>query len=152
MPKGECAVNFETPGTGWWEGRLSRCRATPEALAALADRCERLAPDDQRLGFERALRLLADSGLGPDAASSEDDLWVALLADSGAFESAVLAMFPPQATYSGARLPDGTFMAQVVLPSGVGAHSRRAKALAMAWLAALLRALGRQMIEAHAIN
>lgn len=149
------AVNYERPGRGWWDNRVARADTTPEVLAALAERCERLAPDDQRLGFERALRLLSDMALAPKAVGEggdDDTLWVALLADSGAYESAALALFPPQTVYSGGRLLDGAFVAQVILPGGVGAHSRAAKSLAMAWLAALLRALAREMIEARALH
>jgi hypothetical protein len=146
-------VNFVTSGSSWWQGRLARCTARPEELTALADRCELLSPDEQRLGFERALRTLGDVTLAPEGMPADgDSLWVSLLADSGAYESAVLALLPPTAVFSGGRLVDGRFVAQVVLPSGAGAHSREARSLAMAWLAALLRALAREMIEERPLH
>jgi len=64
----------------------------------------------------------------------------ARFASCGAFESSVLALVPHSATVTGGRLASGTAIAQVVLSSRAGAHSRRADSLAMAWLAALLRA------------
>ncbi len=149
----EHAVNFVTSGSQWWQGRLARCSARPEELTALADRCETLAPDEQRLGFERTLRTLGDVALAPEGvADDSDSLWVSLLADSGAYESAALALIPPAAAFSGGRLEDGRFSAQIVLPSGAGAHSREAKSLAMAWLAALLRAVAREMIEERRLH
>lgn len=58
-----------------------------------------------------------------------------------AFESAVIALLPPEAVFTTARLVDGAMIAQVQLAPGGGAHSRRARWLAMALLAALLRAV-----------
>jgi hypothetical protein len=122
-------------------------------LTALADRCETLSADEQRLGFERILRTLGEVTLAPEGMPADgDSLWVSLLADSGAYESAALALIPPRSVYSGGRLVDGRYVAQIVLPSGAGAHSREARSLAMAWLAALLRALAREMIEERPLH
>ncbi|MDF8333120.1 hypothetical protein [Novosphingobium cyanobacteriorum] len=111
--------------------------------------------DQQYEGFEKVLPVLLGRGLAPasadeeSAAESADDdlLHVGLLADSGAYESAALALLPEKATFTGGRLADGGYVAQVVLPSAAGAHSRNARSLAMAWLAALLRAVAREMVE-----
>lgn len=59
---------------------------------------------------------------------------------AGAYESAVLALMPNSATFTGGRMGDGSVIAQVVLGADAAAHSREARWLAMAWLAALLRA------------
>lgn len=140
-------------GSSWWQARLAQCTATPETLTALAARCESLTADEQRSGFDRALRVLGDIGLAPEGmAANEDSLWVSLLADSGAYESAALALIPENAVYSGGRVADGRFVAQVVLPGGAGGHSRGAGTLAMAWLAALLRAVARERIEKRPLH
>jgi len=123
---------------------------TPEELQSVADRCESLNADEQRQGFDRAMRVLTDKPL--IAADDEDDaVWIGLLADSGAYESAALALLPMRTTFNGGRMADGTFVAQVILPSGAGAHSRAAKSLSMAWVAALLRALAREIVERRAV-
>ena len=62
---------------------------------------------------------------------------------AGAHESAVIALIPTAATFTGGRLGDGSIIAQVVLTEEASAHSREARWLAMAWLAALLRAMAR---------
>lgn len=97
--------------------------------------------------------MLGDVTLAPEGfAADEESLWVSLLADSGAYESAALALMPANAIFSGGRLAEGRYIAQVTLPSGAGAHSRNARSLAMAWLAALLRALAREMIEVRPLH
>lgn len=59
----------------------------------------------------------------------------------GAFESAAIALIPPAAVFTMARLADASLIAQVQLTPGSGAHSRSARWPAMALLAALLRAM-----------
>lgn len=111
----------------------------------LADWCELLAPDEQRKGFERILRELADFDLAPETGRKDiASQWISLLADSGAFESAAIALVPRDAIYTCGRMKDGSFIAQVIPQGGAGAHSRKARSLSMALLAALLRALARQ--------
>lgn len=135
----------------WCETTRHPLNASPTELQAIADRCESLAASEQRQGFDRAMRVLADKPLiAAHDENGEDDVWIGLLADSGAYESAALALFPPRTTFNGGRLADGTFMAQVILASGAGAHSRAAQSLSMAWVSALLRALAREMIEQRA--
>lgn len=108
---------------------------------------------DQRLGFERVLREMAKADNSDDAAlQSVAFQWIELLSDSGAFESAAVALIPRDAIFTGGRLKDGSFVAQVVLDSGAGAHSRTAKSLPMAWIAALLRALARQSVESRSVS
>jgi hypothetical protein len=79
-----------------------------------------------------------------------DDMFSRALAHAmgGANESAALALMPSTATFTGGRLADGAVIAQVVLGATAAAHSREARWLAMAWLAALLRAVASQ-IEAN---
>lgn len=127
-------------------------RLVAESLNRLAETCEGMGPGEQRAGFVQVMQSLYGAGLDPSARVGDDRgvQWIGLLADSGAFESAAVAMMPPNAIYTGGCLHRGEFIAQVVLESGAGAHSRTAKSLAMAWLAALLRATAREMIEAHA--
>lgn len=145
-------MNFLTSGS-WWQSRLSAGHVTPEDLVALAERCEHLPAADQRKGFEQALRVLADTSLAPDTGVRVDEsMWVSLLADSGAFESAAIALLPSVATYTISRMGDGQYQTQIALPSGAGGHSRGAHALSMAVLAALLRALARDMIEAKSAH
>lgn len=141
-------MSYEQAGSSWW---ASASNAEPDAeyYNDLAEWCEQLEPSEQRQGFDRVLNQLADFGVSPAGASKDAaSQWIALLADSGAFESAAIALMPRSATYTGGRLKDGSFVAQVIPDGSAGAHSRQAKSLAMAWLAALLRALARQAAEA----
>jgi hypothetical protein len=133
----------------WWN-RLVSGPSNAEKLHTLADWCENLAATDQRAGFGKVIDEL-DFGPGVDAAMERAARqWVVVLADSGAFESAAVALIPRSAIYSGGRMADGQYVAQVILQGGVAAHSRAARSLSMAWVAALLRALARQSIEANA--
>lgn len=143
-------MSHEQTGSAWWAG-FARNDVNPDRLSSLAQWCEQLGPHEQRQGFDRVLRELADFGSEPEEALKGAALeWIALLADSGAFESAAIAMIPRDAIYTGGRLKDGSFIAQVILDSGSGAHSREAASLPMAWMAALLRALARQSVEQRA--
>lgn len=111
----------------------------------MADWCETLAPTDQGIGFRRAIEEL-DFGAGADPAMQHvAKQWIALLADSGAFESAAIAMIPRSAIYTCGRLADCEFVAEIMLHDGPAAHSRAAQSLSMALLAALMRALALQM-------
>ncbi|HIQ19042.1 hypothetical protein [Novosphingobium pituita] len=140
-------------GSWWMGGRLTGGNARPDDLIALADRCERLAADEQRFGFELALRLMGEALLAPSTMNGDEgSLWVGLLADSGAYESAALALLPPDALYGGERLAEETYTAHVTLPGGAAAHSRGARSLAMAWLAALFRALARDIIMKRGLH
>ncbi|MEO0030820.1 MAG: hypothetical protein RIS94_578 [Pseudomonadota bacterium] len=147
-------MNRESTGHDWRDSFAARCEASPSELHDLAAACENTAPRDQRRAFERVLALLNTGGFAPvrDEPHAEASLPVALLADSGAFESAALALLPTRASFTGGRLADGTFVAQVILPSGAGAHSRAGRSLAMAWLAALLRALAREIVEQRSVR
>ena len=110
-----------------------------------------LGPHEQREGFARVIREIADgSNAEEDERRSTAVEWIALLSDSGAFESAAVALIPRDAIFTGGRLKDGSFVAQVILSGDVGAHSRAAQSLPMAWVAALLRALARQAVETRA--
>lgn len=116
----------------------------------LAEWCEQLGPTEQRTGFERILDELAEF----DSSDQNEQRrvasqWISMLVQSGAFESAAIAMIPPSATFTGGRMKDGTYVAQVILEGSAGAHSRNARSLAMAWLVALLRAFARQAAEAR---
>lgn len=133
---------------GVWWNRLADGRSDPERLQAMADWCETLAPTDQGIGFRRAIEEL-DFGAGADPAMQHvAKQWIALLADSGAFESAAIAMIPRSAIYTCGRLADCEFVAEIMLQDGPAAHSRAAQSLSMALLAALMRALALQMATA----
>jgi len=138
----------------WHDALAAQCKAKPADLQALADACEAMPRQGQHEGMARGLSLLIDgtaiSGPKPETWHVES-LHVRLLADAGAYESAVLGLFPHDATFTGGRMADGSYTAQVILPSQAGAHSRNAKSLAMAWLAALLRAVAREMVEQRAV-
>lgn len=145
-------MSHEQTGGAWFAG-FSGGQPDPERLSALARWCEQLAPTEQRKGFERVLLEIAspqteDEGGRLNAAFD----WIGVLADSGAFESAAVALIPRDAIFTGGRLKDGSFVAQVILDGGVGAHSREAQSLAMAWIAALLRAFARQGLETGALT
>lgn len=143
-------MSHEHTGNAWWDG-FGRNEVNPDRLSSLAQWCEQLGPHDQRQGFDRILREIADFGTEQeDALKAAAIEWIALLADSGAFESAAIAMIPRDAIFTGGRLKDGSFVAQVILDGGSGAHSREAGSLPMAWMAALLRALARQSVEQKA--
>lgn len=153
-------VSQEATGAVWWKRQLARNCAQPDDLHLLARQCEQLHPDEQHIGFEQVLRLLADAGLAPGKAAPDKAapglasadpvmLWASLLADSGAYESAAMAIMPSDAVYSGGRRADGLHSAQVTLPGGAAADSRAARSQAMAWLAALLRALAHAMLKRH---
>lgn len=136
-----------------WLNAALQSGGDADYYSELAGWCEQLAPGEQRAGFDRIMRELADFGISPD--NSRKDVasqWIALLADSGAFESAAIALIPETAIFTGGRLQDGSFVAQVILQGSAGAHSRGARSLSMAWLAALLRALARQGIEMRSVS
>lgn len=126
----------------------ARSDDSPDYYAELADWCEQLEPAEQRKGFDRILREITDFGMAPDDMRKDvASQWISLLADSGAFESAAVALIPRNAIFTGGRMKDGSFVAQVIPEGSAGAHSRNARSLAMAWMAALLRALARQRYE-----
>ena len=56
-------------------------------------------------------------------------------------------MIAPTAIFTGGRMKDGSYIAQVIPEGSAGAHSRNAHSLSMAWLAALLRATAREVVE-----
>ncbi len=137
---------FEKPGKQVW-GSAAFEDVDPARFNDLAGWCEQLTATEQRAGFDRVLREIGTNGVVGDP-----DRTVAQFADAGAFESAAIALIPQSAFYTGGRMKDGTFAAQVVPEGGTGAHSRNARSLAMAWLAALLRALARQCVEARSAS
>jgi hypothetical protein len=145
-------MSHEQTGQAWSTGFATH-HADPERLNDLAVWCEEQGTENQRLGFERVLREMTEAEGEAEGARRATALqWISLLADSGAFESAAVAMIPRGAIFTGGRLQDGSFVAQVILAGGSGAHSRAAHSLSMAWLAALLRALARQSIENRAVG
>lgn len=140
-------MSYEKPGNEWWQSSATGVRDA-EFLEDLAQWCERLEPGDQRKGFDRVLREVGEPAVEPGG----DNVGrrIALLVDAAAYESAAIAMIPQSAIYSGGRMKDGAFVAQVIPDQSAGAHSRNARSLAMAWLAALLRSMARQAAEASA--
>ena len=118
--------------------------ASAADLTALADRCEQAGQAEQGDRLRDALDLIASAG-SPISDLCWDKLERALVyTHLGAYESAVLALMPEGATFTGARLEDGSVIGQVALGGRTGAHSRSSRVLAMGWLAALLRTLARQ--------
>lgn len=114
-----------------------------EELLALATECESNSPGAQQPYLSAALDLIKRGGREwLDHVGDADR--AARLASATAFESAVLTLIPESATVTGGRLANGEVVAQVVLSSKAGAHSRKAGTLGMAWLAAYLRALSRE--------
>lgn len=141
-------MSHEQIGLSWWTAHSPDQESSPARLEALASWCEGLAATEQRLGFERVLREMTEFDRSEESARKDAaSQWITLLSDSGAFESAAVAMIPRDAIFTGGRLKDGSFVAQVILDGGAGAHSRNAQSLPMAWLSALLRALARQAAE-----
>lgn len=125
------------------EGDLAR------GLLDLADACEAAGEAAQDRCIHSALPALAALTVAGDPARWQERVARAhAMLHAGAAESAVLALIPDGATWTGARLGHGQVVAQVVLEGEVGAHSRDARAPALAWLAALLRALARQVTAA----
>jgi len=145
-------MSHEQTGNTWLEHFTPR-EANPERLSDLALWCEQLGPHEQREGLARVIQEIADGGTAEEDERRSAALeWISLLSDSGAFETAAIALIPRNAIFTGGRMKDGSFIAQVILDSDVGAHSRAACSLPMAWVAALLRALARQAVEARAIT
>ncbi|MBB4612789.1 hypothetical protein [Novosphingobium taihuense] len=143
-------MSHQQTGEAWWSG-FGGNDGNPEALGDLAKWCEQLGPHEQRRGFDRVLRQFADFGNEREEELKSAAIgWIVHLVDTGAFESAAIAMIPHDAIFTGGRLKDGSFIAQVILEGGSGAHSRDAASLPMAWMAALLRALARQGVEQRA--
>lgn len=131
----------------WWN-RPADGLSDPGRLQAMADWCETLGPTDQGTAFKRVIEEL-DFGVCADPAMQQvAKQWIALLADSGAFESAAIAMIPRSAIYTCGRLADCEFVAEIMLQDGLAAHSRAAQSLSMALLAALMRALALQAPKA----
>lgn len=139
-------MSYENPGNQWCQSSAIET-TDPEFLEDLAQWCERLEPGEQRKGFDRILVELIGCGTTPGDGNFGRK--VELLVEAAAFESAAVAMIPHNAIYSGGRMKDGSFVAQVIPDASAGAHSRHARSLAMAWLAALLRAMARQAAEAR---
>ncbi|MBB3862254.1 hypothetical protein GGQ88_003552 [Novosphingobium hassiacum] len=129
-------MSYEATRAEWWTS-FSIESVDPDALDGLAQWCEQLHPAQQREAFARVVPQLSSDSQGID-----------LLVEVGAFESAAIALIPRSAIFTGGRLKDGSFVAQVVPEGSAGAHSRDARSLAMAWLAALLRAVARHAAEA----
>jgi len=141
-------VPVKQSGTTWWNS-AKKPASNSDFYNELAEWCEQLGPTEQRRGFDRVIRELAEFGeCHEDAQKDVASQWITMLAESGAFESAAVAMIPPSATFSGGRMKDGSFVAQVIPEGSAGAHSRNASSLSMAWLAALLRSFARQSAEA----
>ena len=115
-------------------------------LLALADRCEHAGPAEQGDRLRDALDLVASAGSPVSHLCCDKLERVLVYTHLGAYESAVLALMPEGATFTGARLEDGSVIGQVALGAGTGAHSRASRVLAMGWLAALLRTLARQPV------
>ncbi|MBF9151624.1 hypothetical protein [Novosphingobium jiangmenense] len=145
-------MSHEQTGLAWSE-RFAKHEANPERLDDLAQWCERLGSHEQRDGFRRVLQEISPAASAEEAERKNAAIeWISLLSDSGAFESAAIALIPRDAIFTGGRLKDGSFVAQVILDGDVGAHSRAAQSLPMAWIAALLRAFARQAIEARSVT
>lgn len=126
--------------------RADAVQLQSEALLALARTCEAAGFGQQAGCIVNAGTLIAPSFRELFTDPLNDMLARAQgYAMAGAYESAVLAMMPNAATFTGGRLPDGTVIAQVVIGPEAAAHSRDARWLAMAWLAALLRAVAMQI-------
>lgn len=117
------------------------------ACRALAHRCEAARGEQEEETCLAAVLDLLASVAGTQRLDPAHRAEVARLAGQGAPESAVLTLIPADATVTGARLSDGTCIAQVILAAPCraatpqGAHARGADSLAMAWLGAYLRAL-----------
>lgn len=114
-----------------------------DELLRLADRCELAAPMEHAEMLVQAGFLAAEHLRALNGARWSDQVEEALrLVRLGASESAVLALIPPMVDVTA-----GTFggrsslIAQAFVPGWGKSHSRRATSLAMAWLAAFLRAL-----------
>jgi len=114
-----------------------------EKLLALATECESDNPNVQQRCLAAALDLIKRGGQRWGDHMGNADR-AARFAAAGAFESAVLSLIPGSASLTGGRLANGEVVAQVVLSSEAGAHSRKVRTLSMAWLAAYLRALSRE--------
>lgn len=140
-------MSYEQTGRLRWAA-AENTTADAKHYSDLAEWCEQLEPSEQRKGFDRVLNQLGDLGTATEGAGQPLKPWISLLVDSGAFESAAIALIPQTAIFTGGRMTDGSFVAQVIPENSAGAHSRNAQSLAMAWLAALLRALARQSAEA----
>lgn len=122
--------------------RVAAPAQTAAVLRELARRAEQAGFDQQADFITAALDALAEpyECLFPGALA-RCRLSVPPLVQAGAPESAVLTLLPSRASFTCGRMHDGRVIAQV-LPDGVtGDHSRDARWLAMAWLAALLRAI-----------
>lgn len=140
-------MSYENPGSGRWNFSPSEM-VDAGFYNDLAGWCERLGPEEQAVGFDRVLREIGEPACNDDSSRTSFGQRVARLVEAEAFESAAIALLPQSAIYSGGRMKDGSFIAQVIPEGSAGAHSREAQSLAMAWIAALLRAMGRQLAEA----
>ncbi len=123
-------------------GRESDRPLQSEELLHFARTCE-AAGFGQQAGCIVNACALIDASIRPLFTDPWDELLARAQghAVAGAHESAVLALMPTAAVFTGGRLADGSVVAQVVLGGDAAAHSREARWLAMAWLAALLRAM-----------
>ncbi|BEU99125.1 hypothetical protein [Novosphingobium olei] len=128
-------------------GQAIRLTLPPAKLSDLADQCESLAADRQRWGLARVLQVMgieSPGGAGGEQGASRQGMWISLLADSGAYESAAFALLPVDCQYCASRDDAGLHSATVVLAGGHSASSQGAGSVSMAVCAALLRALAHQ--------
>jgi hypothetical protein len=140
--------NIVVPQTQVRDRLASSARAAGRAdqLADLAKRCEAAEYDQQAECMNAALDLIErhdDTRL--PSTPVQDHIRACLRA--AAFESAAIALIPADAVVTAGRLADGSTVAQVILPGGSGAHSRAARWIGMAVLAAHLRTLAHHTRE-----
>lgn len=141
-------MNYEHAQSSW---RADHCLATglsADDLRDLAGHCEAAPASAQPQVFRRVLRLLA-----PWCERGTTDDWLGRLAriemliGAQAFETAAIELFPTGTVYTGGRLTDASYIAQVLVAPDRGSHSRHSATLANAWLSALLRSLARVIEE-----
>lgn len=108
----------------------------------LAEFCETAAPGDQEAILARVRPLLVEFlGQYGDTEWNERIEEALRLTRLGASESAVLALIPPHIDITAGTFGErSSFVAQVLIPGWGKSHSRKARSIAMAWLAAFLRA------------
>ncbi|MGC1269593.1 MAG: hypothetical protein WA842_03240 [Croceibacterium sp.] len=117
---------------------------TTDRLTDLAVRWEQATKDDNAALLDAFIDLAKATPDLPDLAA-DTVAQARLLVRAGAIETAALHLVPTDVTLTGGLFEDRSYaVAQAVLPrQAVGVHSKGARTLGAAWLAAYLRALAR---------
>lgn len=123
---------------------MTATAASTNQLTDLAVRWEQASAEDNAALLDAFIDLAGTTSDLPDL-TADTVAQARLLARAGAIETAALRLVPTNVTLTGGLFEGRSYaVAQAVLPGqAVGVHSKGARTLGAAWLAAYLRAVAR---------